>query len=699
MSDEGASDPITNILKGLTAEDGNNSGGEDAGMIKPLINSDLLNNLQNGISSSTLQLPELTPAPRINHDQPPAQPDQSQSQNQPPEKSNVDLIIDSVANSIGLPTISSSPPTSINKGGSNVSKNLKALTIDTSGLFGTSSLDLNKTNDREKFHESMIQKANFDIKDIVNDDGMIENLDNLENMRFETSPTAATGRVSSTKPISHKCPQCTYRSAWRSCVLTHMKLKHSNQRPWQCNVCTKSYKLKHHLKQHMETAHGQTPTPANRIDGGGKMSKKQREKQKKLEQLLAQQEAFSMNMPEELALNSMPSLSLSMFEEGNLENENNDDQYIETANQFLKMAGTVGATHPGDEDPSALDSNANNSMKRTLEQMLKMAFPTSNNNNDGTPKESTPLPENCSPPHSPKTDLLSVINRSHDFEIKQENFLGNEEHHNLESSGLKIDTAKNSYDEDHNGESTTNNSNTQSNNSLIISNNPPSLKKRTSPLNQINCQPLKKVKLGSPSNLTKMTAKLGQGMVSGKNSQLITIQNCGPSRSHQQTGNGLLVSIDQGPPTNKMIKINNGHGNPLLGNTVTNPFAPKITLKSELNGQQKFGHGGHSHGHGHGHGPGPIVLSPLKLKKDKSGQKSQQQIDNITEQFKDKSAGIRGQFCCKHCLITFPDNILYGLHMGQHCVSEPFKCNICSYQCSDRYDFMFHFAMGRHTKQ
>lgn len=53
-------------------------------------------------------------------------------------------------------------------------------------------------------------------------------------------------------------------------------------------------------------------------------------------------------------------------------------------------------------------------------------------------------------------------------------------------------------------------------------------------------------------------------------------------------------------------------------------------------------------------------------------------------------------FICEHCQITFPDNIMYTLHMGQHCVNDPFKCNICNHKCSDRYDFMCHFAMGKH---
>jgi hypothetical protein len=73
-------------------------------------------------------------------------------------------------------------------------------------------------------------------------------------------------------------------------------------------------------------------------------------------------------------------------------------------------------------------------------------------------------------------------------------------------------------------------------------------------------------------------------------------------------------------------------------------------------------------------------------------------VSTKEKNFKTNSAGVKGQYTCKYCSISFPDNILYGLHMGQHCVSEPFKCNICSYNCTDRYDFMFHFAMGRHEK-
>jgi len=52
---------------------------------------------------------------------------------------------------------------------------------------------------------------------------------------------------------------------------------------------------------------------------------------------------------------------------------------------------------------------------------------------------------------------------------------------------------------------------------------------------------------------------------------------------------------------------------------------------------------------------------------------------------------------CMHCSIMFPDNIMYGLHMGCHSVGHPFQCNICGKKCANRHDFMFHFSIGKHT--
>lgn len=54
---------------------------------------------------------------------------------------------------------------------------------------------------------------------------------------------------------------------------------------------------------------------------------------------------------------------------------------------------------------------------------------------------------------------------------------------------------------------------------------------------------------------------------------------------------------------------------------------------------------------------------------------------------------------CSHCSIVFPDNIMYGLHMGCHAVGSPFQCNVCGKKCSDRHDFMFHFTIGKHFER
>ena len=53
---------------------------------------------------------------------------------------------------------------------------------------------------------------------------------------------------------------------------------------------------------------------------------------------------------------------------------------------------------------------------------------------------------------------------------------------------------------------------------------------------------------------------------------------------------------------------------------------------------------------------------------------------------------------CAHCDIIFPDNIMYGLHMGCHSVSIPFQCNICGMKCKNSHDFMFHFTIGKHLQ-
>merc|ERR1712157_376102 len=94
-----------------------------------------------------------------------------------------------------------------------------------------------------------------------------------------------------------------------------------------------------------ETAHGSTPTAANKVGGD---NKKMRENQKKLEALLAQQEAYSLKMPEEFAINNSSNVDLQNFEATSDELMNgSDEQYLELAKQFLNIdnGNSINVSH------------------------------------------------------------------------------------------------------------------------------------------------------------------------------------------------------------------------------------------------------------------------------------------------------------------------------------------------------------------
>ncbi|VDP83307.1 unnamed protein product [Echinostoma caproni] len=51
---------------------------------------------------------------------------------------------------------------------------------------------------------------------------------------------------------------------------------------------------------------------------------------------------------------------------------------------------------------------------------------------------------------------------------------------------------------------------------------------------------------------------------------------------------------------------------------------------------------------------------------------------------------VRLPFYCPHCQIGFGQKTLFSLHMGLHCVDEPWKCNMCGQFCSGVYEFTAH---------
>lgn len=51
---------------------------------------------------------------------------------------------------------------------------------------------------------------------------------------------------------------------------------------------------------------------------------------------------------------------------------------------------------------------------------------------------------------------------------------------------------------------------------------------------------------------------------------------------------------------------------------------------------------------------------------------------------------------CSHCGITFDDEVLHSIHIGCHSHTDPFVCNVCGKQCSNKYGFYSHIMRGHH---
>nr|QRF78284.1 hunchback [Terebratalia transversa] len=52
---------------------------------------------------------------------------------------------------------------------------------------------------------------------------------------------------------------------------------------------------------------------------------------------------------------------------------------------------------------------------------------------------------------------------------------------------------------------------------------------------------------------------------------------------------------------------------------------------------------------------------------------------------------------CRHCDIAFRDCIMYTMHMGYHGYQNPFKCNMCGHESTDKVDFFLHIARASHA--
>ncbi|XP_017789338.1 PREDICTED: protein hunchback [Habropoda laboriosa] len=60
-------------------------------------------------------------------------------------------------------------------------------------------------------------------------------------------------------------------------------------------------------------------------------------------------------------------------------------------------------------------------------------------------------------------------------------------------------------------------------------------------------------------------------------------------------------------------------------------------------------------------------------------------------------AVVNNEFTCQYCEIAFGNVVMYTVHMGYHGYNDPYTCNMCGHECTDKVSFFLHIARSKHS--